>query len=457
MPDFIVNTVRALNAFIWGAPAIIAIIGVGAFLTVGTRFVQVRKFGAMLREIFGKAFARKESAEGSIHPFHAACTALAGTVGTGNIAGVAGAIALGGPGAIFWMWCAACLGMATKFVEIVAAVRYRERNPDGEWVGGPMYAIKNGLGRRWMWLAYAYAAFGACATFGIGNTTQANTICSSFDTLAVMYAGFGPSGVTTLNWTIGVILTLLLGAVLLGGIKRLGAVTGRMVPVMALSYFILALGVLVLRADAIPGVLASIFRGAFEPKAVTGGVVGSIFLCIQRGVSRGIFSNEAGLGTASIAHACADTDDAVAQGYLGLFEVFVDTIVICTLTALVILVSGISVDYGSPAGAELTTAGFVSVYGNWVTVFIAVAIAFFAFSTTLGWGLYGSRCVEFLFGRHAVKPFLVIYALGAILGATVSLGFVWEVADMFNGCMAVPNLLALLLLSGKLVRDARRS
>ena len=243
MPDFIVNTVRALNAFIWGAPAIIAIIGVGAFLTVSTRFIQVRKFGTMLREIFGKAIASKESAEGSIHPFHAACTALAGTVGTGNIAGVAGAIALGGPGAIFWMWCAALLGMATKFVEIVSAVRYRERNPNGEWVGGPMYAIKNGLGRRWMWLAYAYAAFGICATFGVGNTTQANTICSSFATLAVTYADFGPSGVTALNWTIGVILVLLLGAVLLGGIKRLGAVTGRMVPVMAFFYIFLALGV----------------------------------------------------------------------------------------------------------------------------------------------------------------------------------------------------------------------
>ena len=445
-----------MNAFIWGAPAIVAIIGVGAFLTVGTRFIQVRKFGTMLREIVGKTIARKESAEGAIHPFHAACTALAGTVGTGNIAGVAGAIALGGPGAIFWMWCAALLGMATKFVEIVSAVRYRERNADGEWVGGPMYAIKNGLGRRWMWLAYAYAVFGVCATFGIGNTTQANTICSSFATLAVTYADLGPSGVTALNWTVGVILVLLLGAVLLGGIKRLGAVTGRMVPVMAVFYFIFALGVLIMRADAIPGVFASIFRGAFEPQAVTGGVVGSIFLCIQRGVSRGIFSNEAGLGTASIAHACADTDDAVAQGYLGLFEAFADTIVICTLTALVILVSGVSVDYGSPAGAELTTAGFVSVYGNWVTIFIAVAIAFFAFSTTLGWGLYGSRCVEFLFGRHAVKPFLVIYAFGALLGATVSLGFVWEIADMFNGCMAVPNLLALLLLSGKLVRDVRR-
>ena len=455
MLDFLIEANRVANAFVWGVPAMVAIVGVGLWLTVRTRFVQFGRFGTAMRLTLGKVFARQDAGHGSISPFHAVCTALAGTVGTGNIAGVAGAIALGGPGAIFWMWAAAVLGMATKFAEVTLAVCYRERNPNGEWIGGPMYTIKNALGSRWIWLAYVYAVFGMLAGFGTGSTTQVNTVCSAIDSVAVAYAGCGASGIATLNLALGVLIAGLVAAVLLGGIKRLGKVAGGMVPLMALLYFVLSVGVLVVHAKAVPGAFAAIFEGAFAPKAVTGGVVGSLFLCLQKGVSRGIFSNEAGLGTGSIAHACADTDDPVAQGCFGIFEVFLDTIVICTLTALVILVSGLPVNYGAAAGADLTIGGFVSVYGKWVTLVTAVAICSFAFTTTLGWGLYGSRCTEFVFGHRAVRPFLVVYALSAVLGATVDLGVIWDAADTLNGCMAVPNLIALALLSGKLVEICR--
>ena len=455
MTGFLLELNRSVNAFVWGIPAIGAIVGVGLLLTFRTRFVQFREFADALRTTLGKIFVRQDAGAGAISPFHAVCTALAGTIGTGNIAGVAGAVAIGGPGAVFWMWCSALLGMATKFAEVTLAVRFRERGASGEWVGGPMYTIKNGLGGKWVWLAYVYAVFGVLAVFGTGNATQVNTICSSVDSVAVSFLSVGPSGVLTINWILGILLAGVIATVLLGGIKRIGVVAGNMVPLMALFYFVLAVGVLVMRLDAIPAAFQAIFEGAFAPKAVTGGVVGSVFLSLQKGVSRGVFSNEAGLGTGSIAHACADTDDAVGQGYFGIFEVFMDTIVVCTLTALVILVSGTPVAYGQAAGADLTISGFTSVYGNWVTLLTAVAICIFAFTTALGWGLYGSRCAEFVFGRRVVKPFLVLYALVSILGATVDLGVVWDVADTFNGLMAVPNLIALSLLSGKLVQICR--
>ena len=455
MTGFLLELNRSVNAFVWGIPAIGAIVGVGLLLTFRTRFVQFREFADALRTTLGKVFVRQDAGAGAISPFHAVCTALAGTIGTGNIAGVAGAVAIGGPGAVFWMWCSALLGMATKFAEVTLAVRFRERGASGEWVGGPMYTIKNGLGGKWVWLAYVYAVFGVLAVFGTGNATQVNTICSSVDSVAVSFLSVGPSGVLTINWILGILLAGVIATVLLGGIKRIGVVAGNMVPLMALFYFVLAVGVLVMRLDAIPAAFQAIFEGAFAPKAVTGGVVGSAFLSLQKGVSRGVFSNEAGLGTGSIAHACADTDNAVGQGYFGIFEVFMDTIVVCTLTALVILVSGTPVAYGQAAGAELTISGFTSVYGNWVTLLTAVAICIFAFTTALGWGLYGSRCAEFVFGRRVVKPFLVLYALVSILGATVDLGVVWDVADTFNGLMAVPNLIALSLLSGKLVQICR--
>ena len=441
----------AVNAFIWGVPAMVAIIGVGLWLTLRTRFVQLTRFVEAMRSTLGKVFSRSRVAEGAISPFHAVCTALAATVGTGNIAGVAGAVAIGGPGAVFWMWCSALFGMCTKFSEVTLAVHFRERNAKGEYVGGPMYYIKNGLGKKWLWLAYAYSLFGVLAVFGTGNATQVNTICASIDSVATNVFSLGADCISALNVGLGILLALLLAAVLLGGIKRIGSVAGTMVPFMALLYVLLALGVLLLHADRVPAAFMSIFEGAFSPRSVTGGVVGSLFISLQKGVSRGIFSNEAGLGTGSIAHACADTDDAVGQGYFGIFEVFMDTIVICTMTALVILVSGVPINYGAAAGAELTISGFTSVYGGWVSLLTAVAICCFAFSTAIGWGLYGSRCVEFIFGHCAVKPFLVLYSLVAILGATVNLGLVWDIADTFNGLMAVPNLVGLFLLSGTVV------
>lgn len=442
----------AVNSFVWGAPAMICIIGVGLLLTIRTRFLQIRKFPYAIRTTLGRIFRKREASDGSMTPFQAVCTALAATVGTGNIAGVAGAIAIGGPGAVFWMWISAFLGMCTKFSEVTLAVHFRERNAHGDLVGGPMYYIKNGLGKQWLWLAYAFAAFGVLTVFGTGNATQVNTITTAVNSALLNYHLIGESAVGTSNLIQGVLIALLVGLILLGGIKRIGRVTERLVPFMALFYIVLALGVVFLNLERVPGVFAAIVSGAFQPSAVTGGIVGSMFLSMQKGVARGIFSNEAGLGTGSIAHACADTQKPVKQGMFGIFEVFTDTIVICTLTALVILCSGVPINYGTDAGAELTIQGFTSTYGNWVSVFTAVALCCFAFSTIIGWGLYGARCIEFLFNEKTIKPFMVVYSLVAILGATVDLGLLWSIAETFNGLMSIPNLIAVFLLSGTVVK-----
>ena len=445
-----VNSV--INDFIWGVPAMICIIGVGLYLSVRTRFLQIRKFGYAIQTTIGRMFRKKEASDGALTPFQAVCTALAATVGTGNIAGVAGAIAIGGPGAVFWMWISAILGMCTKFFEVTLAVHFRERNAEGDLVGGPMYYIKNGLGKNWRWLAYLFAGFGVLTVFGTGNATQVNTITTAIDSALLNYHVISTDTVPVMNWIIGIAITFLVGLILLGGVKRIGQVTERLVPFMAVLYIVLALGVVVFHFQNIPAVFASIFEGAFHPSAVTGGVIGSFFLSMKKGVSRGIFSNEAGLGTGSIAHACADTRKPVKQGLFGIFEVFADTIVICTLTALVILCSGVSVPYGEAAGAELTITGFTATYGNWVSIFTAVAMCCFAFSTILGWGLYGARCIEFLFDAKVIKPFMVAYSLVAILGATVELGLLWSIAETFNGLMAIPNLIAVFLLSGTVVK-----
>ena len=440
---------QAVNSFIWGIPAMVCIIGVGLLLSVRTGFLQIRKFPYAIRTTIGRIFRRKDASDGAMTPFQAVCTALAATVGTGNIAGVAGAIAIGGPGAVFWMWCSALLGMCTKFAEVTLAVHFRERNKNGELVGGPMYYIKNGLGSRWQFLAVLYSLFGVLTVFGTGNATQVNTIVTAIDS-ALLATGSGLNGILpTLNLIVGVVVAMMVAMVLLGGVKRIGSVTEKLVPFMALFYIVLALGVVALNYRRFPAVLASIVGGAFDPQAVTGGAIGSVFLSMQKGVSRGIFSNEAGLGTGSIAHACADTRKPVKQGMFGIFEVFADTIVICTLTAMVILCSGVPVGYGSAAGAELTISGFTATYGGWSSIFTAVALCCFAFSTIIGWGLYGSRCIEFLFHTDkVVGPFLVVYSFVSILGATVDLGLLWSIADTFNGLMSIPNLIALLLLSG---------
>lgn len=449
----IIETINtAVNNFIWGVPAMVCIFGVGLYLSIRTNFLQIRKFPYAIKTTLGRIFRKRDASDGAITPFQAVCTALAATVGTGNIAGVAGAIAIGGPGAIFWMWVSALFGMCTKYAEVTLAVHYREINANGELVGGPMYYIKNGLSKKWHWLAYLFAAFGVLTVFGTGNATQVNTITTAINSALLNYNVISESAVSTSNLIIGIIIAILIAMILLGGIKRIGHVTEKLVPFMALLYILLGLGVILLNIQNVPAVFASIFRGAFQPRAVTGGIVLSMFTSLKKGVSRGIFSNEAGLGTGSIAHACADTKKPVKQGMFGIFEVFTDTIVICTLTALVILCSGVAVDYGKAAGAELTILGFTSTYGSWVSIFTAIAMCCFAFSTAVGWGLYGARCIEFLFSEKVIKPFMVIYSLVAILGATANLGLMWSIAETFNGLMAIPNLIALFLFSGTVVK-----
>lgn len=450
------STIEAVNSvvnnFIWGVPAMICIIGVGLYLSIRTRFLQIRKFPYSMKVTLGRMMKKKEASDGALTPFQAVCTALAATVGTGNVAGVAGAIAIGGPGAVFWMWVSALLGMCTKFAEVTLAVHFRETNAQGDLVGGPMYYIKNGLDKKWHFLAYLFAAFGVLAVFGTGNATQVNTITTAIDSALSSFNVLPADAVKLVNLIIGVALAIIIALILIGGIKRIGNVTSKLVPFMAIMYIVLALGVIFFHIKSVPAVFASIIEGAFNPASVTGGVVGSFFMSMKKGVSRGIFSNEAGLGTGSIAHACADTKKPVKQGFFGIFEVFVDTIIICTMTALVILCSGVPVNYGEAAGAELTISGFTTVYGSWVSIFTAVAMCCFAFSTIIGWGLYGTRCIEFLLGSRSNMPFMVLYSLTAIVGATMNLGLMWSIAETFNGLMVIPNLIAVFLLSGVVVK-----
>ncbi len=456
--DIITKVNDAVNGFVWGVPAMVCIIGVGLWLSFGTRFLQIRKFGYAMKSILGRIFTKEKAADGAVTPFQAVCTALAGTVGTGNIAGVAGAIAIGGPGAVFWMWISALLGMCTKFAEVTLAVHYREKNAHGDWVGGPMYYIKNGLSKKWYFLAVFYALLGILTVFGTGNATQVNTIVSSINS-ALINMGVISRGSLGINLAIGIVIAILVAIVLIGGVKRIGGVAEKLVPFMAVVYIVLGLGVVFMNIGMVPKVFHDIFLGAFSPQGITGGVIGSMFVAMKRGFSRGIFSNEAGLGTGSIAHAAADVDNPVKQGYFGVFEVFVDTIVICTLTALIVLIgAGSNITYGVAAGAELTIAGFTNVYGGWVSIITAIAMCCFAFSTILGWGLYGTRCIEFLAGSKVNKPFMVVYSLVAIIGATIDLGLLWGIADTFNGMMVIPNLIAIFLLSGtvfKLVKESK--
>ena len=438
-----------INGLVWGVPAMILIVGTGVYMSCGIGFKQFTRFGYVLKNTIGKAFGKHEVAEGAVTPFQALCTALAATVGTGNIAGVCGAIAIGGPGAVFWMWVSAIFGMATKYSEVTLSIKYREKNDKGDWVGGPMYYIRNGLGKSWGWLAAVFAVFGTLAAFGIGNATQANTIASS---IAEAFKVFNPDvNVGTINLIVGVVLCVLAMIVYLGGIKRIGQVCELLVPVMAVVYIVAGIGVVVIRADQLPSVFAAIFKGAFQPAAIAGGLAGATMAdAIKKGVGRGVFSNEAGLGSAPIAHAAADVDHPVAQGIFGIFEVFADTIVICTLTALIALCgNGVqNIPYGQAANQTLTVAGFCSVYPDTIaTVSVAIALSLFAFSTILSWGLYGSRTAEFLFGAKAVKPYQVIFCLVCIVGTTIDLSLAWDIADTLNGLMAIPNLVGVLLLS----------
>ncbi len=439
----ILNKVYSL---VWGVPMLVLILGVGAYLTLRTGFAQLRLFPAACRD-FWRRLRCRDRCEG-VSPFQALCTALAATVGTGNLAGVAGAIAIGGPGAIFWMWACALLGMVTKLAEVALAVRYRVQEK-GELLGGPMYVISRGLGRRWAWLGSVYCFFGVVAAFGVGNATQINAVITGINSCILTFGG------TPTGWgdvLIGIALSIAVLLLLLGGAGRIGRATELLVPFAAAGYLLLGMLVLLLRLDAVPDAFRAIFQGALRPEAVTGGVVGSLMGTLRVGVSRGVFTNEAGMGTASIAHGSANAAHPVEQGLLGIMEVFLDTIVICTMTALVILCSGVRIPYGHDVGVTLTGNAFCAVLGDWVQVFITVALCLFAFATVLGWGLYGARCAQYLFGESVWHRFAWLQAGTVILGAVLSTGTVWLLAEIVNGLMAIPNLIALAVLCPELCR-----
>ena len=460
--------VGKLNSFAWGPWMLLLLVGTGVYLTVRMGFLQFRKFGYAMRNTLGKVFRKTEAGEGEITPFQAVSTALAATVGTGNIAGVTGAIAVGGPGAVFWMWVSAIFGMVTKYAEVVLSVRYRERNAQGDWVGGPMYYIRNGLGRGFGWLASLFCILSALAAFGIGNMTQVNTIATSINTAIDAFGGdtaahtvalFGQT-VPISSIVIGVIVSAIVTLVLFGGIKRIGAVAETLVPVMAAVYILSSLVVVGSNIGSLGKIFAMIFQGAFSAEAALGGAFGiTIMTTIQKGVGRGVFSNEAGLGSAPIAHAATSERNPVMQGMYGIFEVFMDTIVICSLTAFTVLCgveSGVAIEWGQSAGTELVAAAFGTVFGGKAgAMIVAVGITLFALSTILSWSLYGTRCFEFLTGGRGVKAYQIIFVIVVIIGATLELELVWDIADTLNGFMAVPNLVALLGLSGVVIRLTR--
>ncbi len=433
--------VNWLNGIVWGPLMLILILGTGFYLTLGLKLIPIRKLGYGFSMLWK---GRKRQGEGDISPFNALMTSLSATIGTGNIAGVGTAIALGGPGAVFWMWCTALVGMATKYAEAVLAVKYRETDEEGLHVGGPMYYIRNGLGNKWKWLATAFAIFGAFAGFGIGNMVQSNSVADAVKT------NLGINEVVT-----GLVMATLVFLVLIGGIKRIAQVAGKLVPLMAIAYVAGGLTVIFANIGAVPGAIATIVEHAFTPTAATGGFAGAaVMMGIQMGVARGIFSNEAGLGSAPIAHAAAQTDDPVRQGSIAMLGTFIDTIIVCTITALVIVITGVWTSGAS--GASLSSAAFAQGlpgFGQWVVTF---GLIIFAFTTVIGWSVYGERCVEYLFGVKSIMPFRILWVLAIPLGATFKLAFVWLLADTLNALMAIPNLIALLLLGPvvfKLTKD----
>ena len=455
--DAIIQINSAINGFVWGPVMLVLLVGTGLYLSISTGFVQFRKFGYAMKNTIGKVFHKAEAGHGEITPFQAVTTALAATVGTGNIAGVTGAIVLGGPGAVFWMWISALVGMCTKYAEVLLAVKYRERNENGEWVGGPMYYIKNGLGKRFKWLGTIFAVLGAIAAFGIGNISQINSIADSVNQVAQAFNPAAADAKNTIALITGIVIALFVALVVIGGVKRIGQVTEKLVPFMAVIYIVCAVAVVIAHAGTIPAVFGMIFTGAFNPSAVVGGAVGlTIRLAMTKGVGRGVFSNEAGLGSAPFAHASSSERDPVKQGLYGIFEVFMDTIVICTLTSLVVLCSGVAEGHwgeGDLAGAKTTIAGFSTVFGpKFGASLLALGLLLFATSTILGWSLYGTRCIEYLFGNKAVKPYQVLFVIVIVLGAVADLTLVWDISDTLNGLMAIPNLIGLLLLSPVVIK-----
>jgi AGCS family alanine or glycine:cation symporter len=437
--ETITSIVTAINDIVWGPPMLIAILGTGLFLQFRLRFMPITKIIAGFIMVWRGRKAAPD-APGEITPYAALMTALAATVGTGNIAGVATAIAVGGPGAMFWMWMTALVGMATKYAEVLVAVHYRETDDHGEQIGGPMYAIKNGLGRHWRWLATAFALFGGLAGFGIGNMVQSNSIAGALE------AGFGIS-----PWTSGVVMMVFTGFVLLGGVKRIGAVAEKLVPFMCISYIVASLTVLGIYVEQIPAAFSLIFTSAFNPVAATGGFAGAaIMMAMRYGVARGIFSNEAGLGTAGIAQAAGQTRNPVESGLVGMMGTFIDTIVVCTMTGLVLIVTG---TWSSGLkGAALSSAAFTAAFPGFGAQFLAIALSIFAFTTILGWAYYGEKCWEYLLGTSVEVPYRVLWTIFVLVGAVTQLDFVWLVSDTLNAFMALPNLVSLLLLSPVIVK-----
>lgn len=442
------KVLETMNAFVWGIPALVGILGVGIYLSLRTGFAQFRLLPRAIRD-FCEMLRGKSKNKGEVSPFQALCTALAATVGTGNLAGVAGAMAIGGPGAIFWMWICALLGMMTKFAEATLSVRYRVKNDRGEWMGGPMYIIEHGMGSRWRWMASTYAFFGVVAAFGVGNATQINAVVGSVNQVLPM---LGREETVVGNLLMGIILAILVCGILLGGMEGIGRAAEKLVPFASCLYLLLGFGVLIARAQDLPGAFQAIVSGAFNPQAVTGGAIGSLFVGMRVGVSRGVFTNEAGMGTAGIAHGAAAVQHPAEQGLMGIMEVFLDTIVICTMTALVILVSGVPIPYGTDVGVSLTTQAFASVYGNWVSVMIALALCCFAIATVLGWGMYGARCAQYLFGSGVWKRFVLLQGVTVVAGAVLKTGTVWMLSETVNGLMALPNLVALAFLAPEVSR-----
>ena len=447
-----------LNDFAWMYTFLPCAILGGLFLTIRSGGVQFRHFGHAMKNTVGKMFQKQEAGHGAVTPMQAVTTALSATVGTGNIVGTSQAIAMGGYGAVFWLWLAALVGMVTKYSEILLAIRYRERDAKGDWVGGPMYYISKGLGKNWKWLAALFAIFATLASFGIGNMSQVNSITGSvigaFSAFTTVSAGME----LTLKWIIGILLAVLVAVILLGGIKRIGAVTEKLIPFMSIFYILFTLIVIGAHIGSIPDAFAKIFSTAFTPQAMFGATTGIVLKqTIIWGLRRSAFSNEAGLGSAAIAHAAADTKGPVNQGLYGIFEVFVDTIVICSLTALTIICSGVNIEFGTRPGSEVITAALATVFGDkFAALFIAVALMLFAFSTVLGWSLYGTRCVQYLFGQKAVRIFQGIFIVVVIVGCVSPLSFAWDVADTFNGLMAIPNFIGLFALSGVVAAETKK-
>lgn len=429
-----------INKFVWGLPALMLIIGVGVYLSVSTQFAQLRLFPKAIR---GFLSAKEKTKRRALY------TALAATVGTGNLAGVAGAIALGGPGTIFWMWICGLLGMVTKLAEATLSVRYRRRGSDGTYMGGPMYMILGSMQIKWHWLAYMYCFFGVVASFGVGNGTQVNTVVGGMHSALASF-GWEPNMVFDL--VLGGGLAVLVYCVMSKGVGGIGRSAEMLVPSAAAFYVLLCLIALCIRCSELPAAFQAIIKGAFLPKAVTGGVVGSVFISLRVGAARGVFTNEAGMGTAAMAHATSEVKEPIEQGMMGIVEVFIDTIVICTLTALVILCSGVPISYGNDTGILLTTQAFVGIYGRWVGVFISVALCLFAFATILGWGLYGIQCARFLFGDRCIKTFIGMQTIMVVVAAIMQTGTLWLLAEILNGLMAIPNLIVLAHLTPELAK-----